>query len=87
MYFFYSVGFAFTKPCQKDALRSLIISQRLLGTREIAVYHHIGYGMVTFRGPEFKRLVKWATTRPSLPKSTQLIFRNSGIWKNPSRMT
>ncbi|KAJ7456571.1 carbonic anhydrase, partial [Mycena latifolia] len=44
----------------KDALRSLIISQRLLGTREIAVYHHTGCGMVTFRGSELKRLVKWA---------------------------
>ncbi|KAJ7275474.1 carbonic anhydrase [Mycena haematopus] len=44
----------------KDALRSLIISQRLLGTREIAIYHHTGCGMVTFQGPELKRLVKWA---------------------------
>ncbi|KAJ7169460.1 carbonic anhydrase [Mycena filopes] len=44
----------------KDALRSLIISQRLLGTRNIAVYHHTGCGMVTFRGPELKQLVKWA---------------------------
>ncbi|KAJ6574638.1 carbonic anhydrase [Mycena capillaripes] len=44
----------------KDALRSLIISQRLLGTREIAVYHHTGCGMVTFQGSELKRLVKWA---------------------------
>ncbi|KAJ7789835.1 carbonic anhydrase, partial [Mycena olivaceomarginata] len=43
----------------KDALRSLIISQRFLGTRAIAVYHHTGCGMVTFRGPELKRLVKW----------------------------
>ncbi|KAJ7348246.1 carbonic anhydrase [Mycena albidolilacea] len=45
----------------KDALRSLIISQRFLGTREITVYHHTGCGMVTFRGPELKRLVKWAS--------------------------
>ncbi|KAJ7462805.1 hypothetical protein B0H11DRAFT_97490 [Mycena galericulata] len=44
----------------KDALRSLVISQRLLGTREIAVYHHTGCGMTTFRGSELKRLVKWA---------------------------
>ncbi|KAF7367287.1 Carbonic anhydrase [Mycena sanguinolenta] len=44
----------------KDALRSLIISQRLLGTREIAIYHHTGCGMVTFEGSELKRLVKWA---------------------------
>ncbi|KAJ7785871.1 carbonic anhydrase [Mycena metata] len=44
----------------KDAIRSLVISQRLLGTRNIAVYHHTGCGMVTFRGPELKQLVKWA---------------------------
>ncbi|KAJ6626858.1 carbonic anhydrase [Mycena sp. CBHHK59/15] len=44
----------------KDALRSLIISQRLLGTREIAVYHHTGCGMVTFRGSDLKRIVEEA---------------------------
>ncbi|KAJ7042677.1 carbonic anhydrase [Mycena alexandri] len=44
----------------KDAIRSLVISQRLLGTRNIAVYHHTGCGMVTFRGSELKQLVKWA---------------------------
>ncbi|KAJ7770914.1 hypothetical protein DFH07DRAFT_1057966 [Mycena maculata] len=44
----------------RDAIRSLVISQRLLGTREIAVYHHTGCGMITFRGSELKRLVKWA---------------------------
>ncbi|KAJ7071450.1 carbonic anhydrase [Mycena amicta] len=42
----------------KDALRSLIISQRLLGTREIQVYHHTACGMVTFRGSELKKIVK-----------------------------
>ncbi|KAJ7293755.1 carbonic anhydrase [Mycena rebaudengoi] len=42
----------------KDALRSLIISQRLLGTREIAIYHHTGCGMVTFRGSDLKRMVR-----------------------------
>ncbi|MDQ2783819.1 MAG: carbonic anhydrase [Chloroflexota bacterium] len=31
-----------------DALRSLIISQQLLGTREIAVIHHTDCGMLTF---------------------------------------
>lgn len=32
----------------REALRSLIISQRLLGTKEIAVIHHTGCGMLTF---------------------------------------
>lgn len=42
----------------RDALRSLVISQRLLGTREIAVYHHTGCGMVTFTGSSLRKLVK-----------------------------
>ncbi|ESK93989.1 carbonic anhydrase [Moniliophthora roreri MCA 2997] len=41
-----------------DALRSIIISQRLLGTRKIAVYHHTGCGMVQFTTPELRQLVK-----------------------------
>lgn len=32
----------------KDALRSLAISQELLGTREIVVIHHTDCGMLTF---------------------------------------
>jgi carbonic anhydrase len=31
-----------------DAIRSLVISQRLLGTNEIVVIHHTDCGMVTF---------------------------------------
>ena len=31
-----------------DALRSIIISQRLLGTREIVIVHHTDCGMLTF---------------------------------------
>ena len=31
-----------------DALRSLIISQQLLGTREVVVIHHTDCGMLTF---------------------------------------
>ncbi len=43
---------------RKDALRSLIISQRLLGTREIAVFHHTDCGMLTFKSHELRELVK-----------------------------
>ncbi|KAJ8501596.1 hypothetical protein ONZ51_g563 [Trametes cubensis] len=42
----------------KEALRSIVISQRLLGTREIAVFHHTGCGMVTFDTPKLRALVK-----------------------------
>ncbi|KAJ7682294.1 carbonic anhydrase [Mycena polygramma] len=42
----------------KDALRSLIISQRLLGTREIAVFHHTDCGMLTFATEQLRSIVK-----------------------------
>jgi carbonic anhydrase len=32
----------------RDALRSIIISQRLLGTRELAIIHHTDCGLLTF---------------------------------------
>jgi carbonic anhydrase len=35
-----------------DALRSLVISQRLLGTNEIVVIHHTDCGMVTFQNAD-----------------------------------
>ena len=38
----------------EDALRSLAISQRLLGTEEIVLVHHTDCGMVTFKDDEVK---------------------------------
>jgi carbonic anhydrase len=38
-----------------DVIRSLAISQRLLGTREIMLVHHTGCGMLTFGDDEFRR--------------------------------
>ena len=37
-----------------DVLRSLLISQRLLGTEEILLIHHTECGMVTFRDDDVK---------------------------------
>ncbi len=37
-----------------DAIRSLAISQRLLGTEEIILIHHTGCGMLTFTDDGFK---------------------------------
>jgi carbonic anhydrase len=37
-----------------DAIRSLTISQRLLGTREIMLIHHTDCGMLTFNDGELK---------------------------------
>ena len=41
-----------------DAIRSLAISQRLLGTREIILIHHTECGMLTFTDDEFKRAIQ-----------------------------
>ncbi|MEA2306392.1 MAG: carbonic anhydrase [Solirubrobacteraceae bacterium] len=41
-----------------DEIRSLSISQRLLGTEEIVLIHHTDCGMLTFTDDEFKRSVQ-----------------------------
>lgn len=38
-----------------DAIRSLIISQQLLGTRAIAVIHHTDCGMLTFNDEQLRQ--------------------------------
>ncbi len=41
-----------------DEIRSLAISQRLLGTEEIILLHHTDCGMLTFTDDEFKRSIQ-----------------------------
>ena len=41
-----------------DEIRSLAISQRLLGTEEIILIHHTDCGMLTFSDDEFKRSIQ-----------------------------
>ncbi len=41
-----------------DEVRSLAISQRLLGTEEIVLIHHTDCGMLTFTDDEFKRSIQ-----------------------------
>ncbi len=41
-----------------DVIRSLAISQRLLGTREIMLIHHTDCGMLTFTDDAFKRAIQ-----------------------------
>jgi carbonic anhydrase len=40
-----------------DEIRSLAISQRLLGTKEIILIHHTDCGMLTFTDDEFKQSI------------------------------
>ena len=42
----------------QDELRSLAISQRLLGTEEIILIHHTECGMLTFTDDEFRRSIQ-----------------------------
>jgi carbonic anhydrase len=41
-----------------DTIRSLAISQRLLGTEEIVLIHHTDCGMLTFNDDDFKRSIQ-----------------------------
>src|SRR6201994_2017423 len=44
-----------------DEIRSLAISQRLLGTREIILIHHTDCGMLTFTDDGFKQQIQQET--------------------------
>lgn len=44
-----------------DAIRSLVISQRLLGTKEIVLIHHTECGMLTFTDDEVKGQIEKET--------------------------
>jgi carbonic anhydrase len=44
-----------------DEIRSLAISQRLLGTTEIILIHHTDCGMLTFTDDDFKRSIEAET--------------------------
>ena len=54
----------------KDALRSLVISQQLLGTREVVILHHTDCGMLTFQNEDlYSRLGDEAREIDFLPFS------------------
>lgn len=42
----------------EDALRSIIISEQLLGTTEIVLVKHTGCGMLTFQNRDAYRIVR-----------------------------
>ena len=45
----------------EDAIRSLAISQRLLGTKEIVLIHHTDCGMLTFHDDDIKHKIETET--------------------------
>ncbi|MDB5075867.1 MAG: putative carbonate hydratase [Chloroflexi bacterium] len=48
-----------------DAIRSLIISQQLLGTREVVVVHHTDCGMLTFGDDQLRKQVEQKLGTPT----------------------
>lgn len=44
--------------CAKDALRSIVISEQLLGTQEIILVKHTGCGMLTFRNEDAYKIIE-----------------------------
>lgn len=44
-----------------DEIRSLAISQRLLGTKEVVLVHHTDCGMLTFTDDEFREAIRQET--------------------------
>ncbi|KAF8321732.1 carbonic anhydrase [Clavulina sp. PMI_390] len=53
-----------------DALRSVIVSQQALGTREIFVLHHTDCGMLTFKDDGLRAAVKSKPPKPSLSSTS-----------------
>ncbi|MCL6439317.1 MAG: carbonic anhydrase [Rubrobacteraceae bacterium] len=45
----------------EDAIRSLLISQRMLGTEEVMLIHHTGCGMTSFRDDEARSEIERET--------------------------
>ena len=42
----------------EDAIRSLVISQQFLGTREVVVIHHTGCGMLSFTDDQLRQKLR-----------------------------
>src|SRR6201992_1916444 len=70
-----------------DEIRSLAISQRLLGTKEIILIHHTDCGMLTFTDDEFKKSIQqetgvkpaWAAEAfPDLAEDVKQSLRRTG---------
>jgi carbonic anhydrase len=69
-----------------DQIRSLAISQRLLGTREIMLIHHTDCGMLTLTDDQFKRDIQDETgIKPSWSVEA---FRDldEDVWQSIARI-
>jgi carbonic anhydrase len=62
-----------------DEIRSLAISQRLLGTEEIILIHHTDCGMLTFKDDDFRRQIQQDTGMVERIKASPFIPRKDRI--------
>lgn len=57
-----------------EALRSIVVSQRLLGTREIAVFRHTDCGMLTFKNEQLQeQVISEAPGNTEVSKAVKII--------------
>ena len=67
-----------------DEIRSLAISQRLLGTEEIILIHHTDCGMLTFTDDQFKRAIQEETgIKPGGPPRRSAMSKRTSASPSP----
>jgi carbonic anhydrase len=64
----------------QDAIRSLAISERLLGTEAILVIHHTDCGMLTFSNEDIRERIKGKLGAAAYNAATQIDFLPFTIW-------
>ncbi|CAE7158052.1 unnamed protein product [Rhizoctonia solani] len=57
-----------------EAIRSIVISQRLLGTTEVVLFHHTDCGMLTFSDQDIRNKLKEAEGPAVAPYADQIAF-------------
>ncbi|KAH7339102.1 carbonic anhydrase [Rhizoctonia solani] len=57
-----------------EAIRSIVISQRLLGTTEVVLFHHTDCGMLTFSEKDIRDKLKEAEGASVAPHADQIAF-------------
>lgn len=60
----------------EDVIRSLVISEQLLGTREVMIINHTDCGMVTFRDSELRSRLVQATGKVAVAPSRFYAFED-----------
>ena len=67
----------------KDMIRSLVISQQQMGTREIVVLHHTDCGAQTFKNDEFTAYLNKDVYKRQGPRQRFFVFSSLGLPLGP----